>query len=253
MKIAIIGFGKMGKMIYKDALDKGHSIVSIIDPFSEDLLVSSKELNVNNLNSADAVIDFSHPSCIEENIKFYIKNSVAAVIGTTGWYDKIEELKTLAKDYPQSSIIYSGNFSIGVSLYREVIKLASKLFGATSSYDVFVNEIHHKEKADSPSGTASMIADVVRDNFNGKSEIVTDKLNYKIKSEEFHVSSTRGGWVPGTHTVTFDSPFDSVELIHRARTREGFASGAVLAATWIKDKVGFFTLDDFVDTLINNR
>ncbi len=253
MNIAIIGFGKMGNMIMLDAKSKGHSIVSIIDPYSKDPLVSAKELEVENLNNADVVIDFSHPSCIVDNIKFYIKNNVPAVIGTTGWNNQLDELKLLAKDYPQSSIIYSGNFSIGVSLYREVVKLAATLFGNTGSYDVFANEIHHREKADSPSGTASMIADVIEKNFEGKEKIVTERLDRKIEREEFHVSSTRGGWVPGTHTVTFDSPFDSVELVHRARTREGFASGAVLAATWIKDKKGFFTLDDFVETLISNR
>lgn len=252
MNIAINGFGKMGKMILLNAEGNGHLVVSIIDPYSTDSRVSAKKLSIENLNNADVVIDFSHPSCIVDNIKFYIQNNVPAVIGTTGWNDKLEELKLFAKDYSQSSIIYSGNFSIGVSLYREVVKIASKLFGATGSYDVFLNEIHHKEKADSPSGTASMLADVVRDNFEGKSKIVTERLDRKIDQQEFHVSSTRGGWVPGTHTVTFDSPFDSVELVHRARTREGFASGALLAATWIKDKKGFFTLDDFVDTLINN-
>ncbi|MBK5200450.1 MAG: 4-hydroxy-tetrahydrodipicolinate reductase [Spirochaetaceae bacterium] len=253
MNIAIIGFGKMGKMIHMNAIEKGHYVVSIIDSYSTDPLVSANKLSIETLNNADVAIDFSHPSCIIDNIKFYIQNNIPAVIGTTGWYDKLEELKLLAKDYPQSSIIYSGNFSIGVSLYREVVKMASKLFGTNGSYDVFVNEIHHREKADSPSGTASMIADVIKDNFDGKNKIVTERLDHKIDKQEFHVSSTRGGWVPGTHSVTFDSPFDSVELIHRARTREGFARGAVLASMWIEDKKGFFTLDDFVDTLINNK
>lgn len=253
MNIAIIGFGKMGKKIYQVAIEKGYKITSIIDPFSKDSMVTDKEITVESLQNCDVVIDFSHPSCILENIKFYISNSIAAVIGTTGWYDKIDELQDFAKSYPDSSIIYSGNFSIGVSLFREVVKLASSLFGKTGSYDVFANEIHHREKADSPSGTAALISDIIVDNFEGKDKVVTQRLDRKIEPNEIHVSSTRGGWIPGTHTVVYDSPFDSVELTHRARTRDGFAIGAVLAASWLIDKKGFFTLDDFVETLINNR
>jgi len=133
------------------------------------------------------------------------------------------------------------------------VKLASSLFGKTGSYDVFANEIHHREKADSPSGTAKLISDIIVENFDGKDKVVTERLDRKIEPNEIHVSSTRGGWIPGTHTVVFDSPFDSVELTHRARTRDGFAIGAVLAASWLIGKKGFFTLDDFVETLINNR
>lgn len=253
MNIAIIGFGKMGKKIYQIASEKGYSITSIIDPLSTDSLVTDKTITIQSLKGCDVVIDFSHPSCIIENIKFYISNSIPAVIGTTGWYDNIEMLKEYASNYSNSSIIYSGNFSIGVSLYREVVKLASSLFGKTGSYDVFANEIHHREKADSPSGTAALISDIIVDNFEGKDKVVTQRLDRKIEANEIHVSSTRGGWIPGTHSVVFDSPFDSIELTHRARTRDGFAIGAVLAASWLIDKKGFFTLDDFVETLINNK
>jgi 4-hydroxy-tetrahydrodipicolinate reductase len=253
MNIAIIGFGKMGKKIYQIASEKGYEITSIIDPFSSDSLVTDKTITIQSIKDCDVVIDFSHPSCIIENIKFYISNAIPAVIGTTGWYDNIEMLKEYASVYPNSSIIYSGNFSIGVSLYREVVKLASSLFGKTGSYDVFANEIHHREKADSPSGTAALISDIIVDNFEGKDKVVTQRLDRKIESNEIHVSSTRGGWIPGTHTVVFDSPFDSIELTHRARTRDGFAIGAVLAASWLIDKKGFFTLDDFVETLINSK
>lgn len=250
MRLAIIGFGKMGNMIYEIAKQQGHEIVSIVDPFSEDDKVTSRKLDVASLSKADVAIDFSHPVGIFENIKFYISNGIPCVIGTTGWYDREKELRNFAKNYPQSSLIFSGNFSIGVSLYREVVRLASSLFGKTGSYDVFMNEIHHRGKADSPSGTAKLIADVVEENFDSKDAVVTERLDRKRLDNEIHVSSTRGGWVPGTHTVVFDSPFDTIELVHRARTREGFATGAVLAASWIKNRKGFYTLDDFVDTLI---
>jgi 4-hydroxy-tetrahydrodipicolinate reductase len=253
MNIAIVGFGKMGKKIYQVASEKEYKVTSIIDPMSSDSLVTNKDISFESLSACDVVIDFSHPSCIVENIKFYISNEIPAVIGTTGWYDQIDNLKQFAKAFPKSSIIFSGNFSIGVSLYREVVKLASSLFGNSGSYDVFANEIHHREKADSPSGTAALISDIIVDNFEGKDKVVTQRLDRKIESNEIHVSSTRGGWIPGTHTVVFDSPFDSVELTHRARTRDGFAIGAVLAAGWLINKEGFFTLDDFVETLINNK
>jgi 4-hydroxy-tetrahydrodipicolinate reductase len=253
MNIAIVGFGKMGKKIYQIASEKEQKVTSIIDPISPDSLVTDKSITTKSLSGCDVVIDFSHPTCIIENIKFYISNEIPAVIGTTGWYDQVENLKEFAIGFPQSSIIYSGNFSIGVSLYREVVKLASSLFGKTGSYDVFANEIHHREKADSPSGTATLISDIIVDNFEGKDKVVTERLDRKIESNEIHVSSTRGGWIAGTHTVVFDSPFDSVELTHRARTRDGFAIGAILAAGWLISKKGFFTLDDFVETLINNK
>lgn len=253
MNIAIVGYGKMGKKISQIANERGFCITSIIDTICTDEKVTHKSLTKQSLQECDVVIDFSHPSCIIENMKFYITNNVPAVIGTTGWYDRLEEVKEYASLYPQSSLIYSGNFSIGVSLYREVIKLASSLFGKTGSYDVFANEIHHREKADSPSGTAKLISDIIVENFEGKDKVITQRLDRKINSNEIHVSSTRGGFVPGTHTVVFDSPFDTVELTHRARTRDGFATGAVLAAEWINNKKGFFTLDDFVETLINNK
>jgi len=253
MNIAIVGFGKMGKKIYQITIEKGHKITSIIDPLSTDSRVTAKRITVKSLIGSNIVIDFSHSSCILENIKFYISNTIPAVIGTTGWYDQLNELKLFAKDYPESSIIYSGNFSIGVSLFREIVKLASSLIGKTGSYDVFENEIHHREKSDSPSGTATLLSDIIVENFEGKDRVVTQRLDRKIEENEIHVSSTRGGWIPGTHTVVFDSPFDSVELIHRARTRDGFAIGAVLAASWLINKKGFFTLDDFVETLINKN
>ena len=243
----------MGKKIYQIAVEKGYRITSIIDPFSTDSLITAKKITLKNLKDSNVVIDFSHSSCILENIKFYISNNIPSVIGTTGWYDQLDELKIFAKDYPESSLIYSGNFSIGVSLFREVVRLASSLFGKTGSYDVFANEIHHREKSDSPSGTATLLSDVIIENFEGKDKIVTQRLDRKIEENEVHISSTRGGWIPGTHTVVFDSPFDSVELVHRARTRDGFALGAILAASWLINKKGFFTLDDFVETLINKN
>ena len=249
MKIALVGFGKMGQMIHS-FVEEGDEVVAIIDLYSTNNLVSAKELSVDNLNDADVVIDFSHPSTIEENIKFYLENEVPCVIGTTGWYDKVDSFKEFAKDYKSSSLIYSGNFSLGVAVFREIVKFAAAILSQTSIYDVFLNEIHHREKADSPSGTSLLLAEAVRDNFEGKDTIVSEELKRKIKKNEIHCSSTRGGYVTGTHSVVFDSQVDSIELVHRAKSREGFAKGALIAASWVKDKSGFYNLDDLVNTLI---
>ncbi|MGD1818131.1 MAG: 4-hydroxy-tetrahydrodipicolinate reductase [Pleomorphochaeta sp.] len=249
MKIALVGFGKMGQMIHS-FIEEGDEVVAIIDLYSTNNLVSAKELSVDNLNGADVVIDFSHPSTIEENIKFYLENEVPCVIGTTGWYDKVDSFKEFAKDYKSSSLIYSGNFSLGVAVFREIVKFAAAILSQTSIYDVFLNEIHHREKADSPSGTSLLLAEAVRDNFEGKDTIVSEELKRKIKKNEIHCSSTRGGYVTGTHSVVFDSQVDSIELVHRAKSREGFAKGALIAASWVKDKSGFYNLDDLVNTLI---
>lgn len=250
MNIALVGYGKMGNMINTLVSDRD-AVVSIIDPFSNSDKVSARELSIDNLNNAEVVIDFSHPSSIEENIKFYIENSIPCVIGTTGWYEKIDELKDLASKYPRSSLIYSGNFSIGVAIFREIVKFASSVLSSTSLYDVFLNEIHHKEKADSPSGTSLLLAEAVRDNFEGKDTVVSEELNRKIKENEIHCSSTRGGYVTGTHRVVFDSLVDSIELVHIAKNREGFAKGSLVAASWVKNKKGFYNLDDLVNTLTN--
>jgi 4-hydroxy-tetrahydrodipicolinate reductase len=251
MDIALVGYGKMGNMI-NSLVEETDKVVAIIDPFSKRDEVSAKELTLDNLNGAQVVIDFSHPSSIESNIRFYIENSVPCVIGTTGWYDKIDEFKSLSKDFESSSLIYSGNFSMGVALFREIIKYAASILSKTALYDVFLNEIHHKDKADSPSGTSLLLAEAVRDNFEGKDTIVSEELKRKINKNEIHCSSTRGGYITGTHSVVFDSTVDSIELVHRAKNREGFAKGALIAASWVVDKKGFFNLDDLVNTLTNN-
>jgi len=250
MNIALVGFGKMGKMIYS-LVEENDTVVSIIDPYSTESLVSAKELSKDNLNGADVVIDFSHPSTIIDNINYYLKNEIPCVIGTTGWYKDIEKLKALSSEYKSSSLIYSGNFSLGVAVFREIVKFSSSIISKTSIYDVFMNEIHHREKADSPSGTSLLLAQAIRDNFEGKDKIVTQELKRKIEKDEIHCSSTRGGNITGTHSVVYDSQVDSIELVHRAKSREGFAKGALVAAAWVKNRTGFYNLDDLVNTLIN--
>ncbi|MFT4303684.1 MAG: 4-hydroxy-tetrahydrodipicolinate reductase [Candidatus Woesearchaeota archaeon] len=246
VKIAIVGYGKMGKLIEKVAISKGHEIVSIIDPIQEK---TAKEISVSTLNGADVCIDFTHPSVIIDNIRKYCELKVNAVIGTTGWYDRKDEIEAMVSD-AGIGLIWSGNFSIGVNAYFKVVEFAAKLFNNVPDYDVMGNEFHHKNKADSPSGTASMVTDILVNNIDRKEKVVTDRFDRPPLKNELHFASVRGGSIPGIHQVLFDSEADTIELKHTARNREGFAYGSVLAAEFIFDKKGFFGINDLMDTII---
>ncbi|OHD20507.1 MAG: 4-hydroxy-tetrahydrodipicolinate reductase [Spirochaetes bacterium GWC1_27_15] len=246
MNIAIIGYGKMGKQIHKFALEKKHSIISIIDKFAPE--VNFKTVDSNSLKDVEVVIDFASPEGIEDRINEYVKNNVCVVMGTTGWYNNIDKIKKIVDD--KIGFIWSGNFSLGVNIFFRIVKEASKIFNNFPEYDSLAYEIHHNQKQDSPSGTALMIGNVMLSELKNKTKITTEKLDRKIESDELHIASVRAGYYPGTHTVEFDSAVDTIELKHTARTREGFAVGAVMAAGWIKDKKGFFSIDDFMNAII---
>ncbi len=219
MKIGIIGYGTMGKAIEKIAKQRNHEVVSIIDIGDSDF---NKEV--------ECYIDFSTADALSENIKQVCALQIPLVIGTTGWYNDFEKYKSIFIQNNNKGI-WGSNFSLGVNIFMTIVEDASKKFSQFSdTYDVLLHEFHHKNKMDSPSGTALKIASLVKDNFKAKSDIQTEKLDRRIKEEELHVTSTRGGYVPGTHQVIFDSASDSIELIDRARNREGFALGSVIAA-----------------------
>ncbi|MBW2992247.1 4-hydroxy-tetrahydrodipicolinate reductase [Candidatus Woesearchaeota archaeon] len=246
MNIAIIGYGKMGKTVEKLAKEKGHKIVSVIDPKCPDV---KKEITEEALKDVDVCIDFTHPDCIIDNITSIAKLGKNIVVGTTGWYDKMDEVKAIVEKN-NIGMIWSGNFSIGVNAFFRIIESASKTFNNLDDYDVMVSEFHHKGKADSPSGTAKMIGDIIIKNIDRKKSIVTEELKRAIKPEEMHIASIRGGSIPGIHTITFDSPVDTIELKHTARGREGFATGAIMAAEFIKGKKGLFSIDDMMKDVI---
>lgn len=246
VNIALIGYGKMGQIIEKTALERGHEIKVIIDPFCK---TAEKDINEKTLEGVDVCIDFTHPDVIVDNIKKIAKAGKNMVIGTTGWYDKMDEVKKIVKDN-KVGLIWSGNFSIGVNALFRITEYASKIFNNLKEYDIGVNEIHHTQKADSPSGTASMIGDILVENIDRKNKIVIDTFNRKPKNDELHISSTRVGSVPGVHTIMFDSSADTIELKHTARNRCGFALGSVLAAEFIKDKKGFYHIDDMMNEII---
>ena len=246
MNIGLVGYGKMGHEIETVAKAKGMSVTTI-DPSDEN--ANFKEINEESMKDVDVCVDFTHSDSVMENIEKISKFGKNIVVGTTGWYDKLEEAKKIIGD-AGTGLIWSGNFSVGVNIYFKIIENAAKLMDKFSDYDVFVHEFHHNKKADSPSGTAVMIGKILTDNIDRKKKVVTEELKRKINPEELHVSSTRGGTIPGTHIVGFDSVADTIELSHVARNRHGFALGAITAAEWIQNKKGFYTIDDLMKEIV---
>lgn len=247
MNIAIVGYGKMGHEIENIAEAKGINVVSIIDPTHEN--ATHKEINDESMNNVDICVDFTHPDSAVENIKKISSLGKNIVVGTTGWYDNMGAVKKIAEE-AGIGLIWSGNFSIGVNIFFKIIKNTSKIMNKFDDYDIFVHEFHHNKKADSPSGTAVMIGKILTDNIERKKKIVTEELKRKIESDELHISSTRSGAIPGTHIVGFDSPADTIELKHTARSRQGLALGAVMAAQWIQNKKGFYGIDDMMKSIV---
>jgi 4-hydroxy-tetrahydrodipicolinate reductase len=248
MNIAIVGYGRMGKEVEKVLLEKNIKVIVTIDKFNDK--AQYKEINSESLKGIDVVIDFSSPdaSGVVDNIKAYVANNVNVVLGTTGWYEKMDEVKKIVDN--KIGLIWSGNFSLGVNIFFKLVKNASKIFDKFEEYDAMMYELHHNQKKDSPSGTAKMIANIMLEELKTKNKTVEEKLDRKIEPNEIHVASVRGGKIPGTHVVMFDSAADTIELKHSLRTREGLAVGAVKAAQWIYGKKGFFSIDDFMDSII---
>ena len=242
MKIALVGYGKMGHMIANCARTLGHEVAVTVDVVSEDASVKVPAGDYEAVaravksSGAEGVIEFSHPSAVMGNIKALLPLGLPVVVGTTGWNDKYDEVNKLASECG-GTIMTSSNFSIGVNMLLKIVEEAVKIMDQWPEYDIATWEAHHNQKADSPSGTAITIAETILANTKKKSEIVTDAFHERPKSEQLHVSSTRCGSIPGTHTVFFDSPADTIEITHRARSREGFAMGAVHALERLSDGI----------------
>lgn len=236
MKLALVGYGKMGHMIEAIALKRGNKVVATIDTYAADAThkVKTVEEIVQAVkdSGAEAVIEFTHPDVVLDNIKALLPLGIPLVIGTTGWNAQIDKVKEWVKE-SNGSLFYAANYSIGVNLFYKIVHEAAALINDFDEYDTALWEAHHNQKADSPSGTALEIARQVMSAQPRKTEMVFDAFHSKPEAHQLHVSSTRIGSVPGTHTVYFDSPADTIELTHTARSREGFALGAVRAAEWM--------------------
>ncbi len=230
MKIALLGYGKMGQVIERIALERGHQIVLRKDEFN----------TYDGLSTADVAIDFSIPTAAVSNISSCFHANVPVVSGTTGWLEHYSEMEALCNE-KQGGFISSSNFSLGVNIFFELNEYLAKIM-SQFDYKVSMEEIHHTQKLDAPSGTAISLAKGVIQN-SAYAKWTLDNP----KEKEIHIEAKRIGDVPGTHTVTYDSTVDSIELKHTAHNREGFALGAVIAAEWLAGKKGIYTMKDVLN------
>ncbi|QSW87592.1 4-hydroxy-tetrahydrodipicolinate reductase [Flavobacterium endoglycinae] len=231
MKIALLGYGKMGKVIERIALERGHEIVLKKDEFN----------TYDGLSTADVAIDFSVPTAAVSNISACFNSNVPVVSGTTGWLEHYDEMIALCNE-KKGGFISSSNFSLGVNIFFGLNEYLAKIMSQFDSYKVSMEEIHHIHKLDAPSGTAISLAQGVIENSN-----YAEWTLEEAKNNQIHIEAKRIGEVPGTHTVTYDSPIDSIEIKHTAHNREGFALGAVIAAEWLAGKQGIFTMKDVLN------
>jgi 4-hydroxy-tetrahydrodipicolinate reductase len=234
MKIALIGYGKMGKAIEQIAIAKGHEVKLKIN--SENLHLFTRE----NLQHCDVAIEFSTPTIVVENLKKIISAGIPVVCGTTAWLQHLPEIKKLV-GLQNTSFIYASNFSIGVNIVFALNKKLAGIMKYHTSYTPSIEEIHHTQKLDSPSGTAITLAEGIQENYSDITKIINEKSNSK---SELSIISKRIDPAPGTHTVFYKSDIDDIELKHTAHNRTGFASGAVVAAEYIIGKKGIFSMQD---------
>ena len=241
MKLALVGTGQMGQAVAAEAADGPHDIIA---RFNSDRPFLDAERSA--FSSADVAIDFSLPTLAVPHLRRYCEWRLPVVMGTTGWYDELEEVQSLV-DQHEASVLYAPNFSIGVAVLSRAVDRVASLMDEIEDYDAFVQELHHTKKADSPSGTARMLGEQLVEGLARKDHIDAEAQHQRIDPAAVHVSSTRAGTAFGEHTVGFDSPYDRLALRHRAKNRRGFAVGALRAAEWLRGRTGLFTLDDVLD------
>ncbi|WNJ19794.1 4-hydroxy-tetrahydrodipicolinate reductase [Pontibacter sp. G13] len=238
MRIALLGYGRMGKAIEQEAIKRDHTISFIIDQDNRaDLAKVSPE-------NTDAIIEFTHPDSFFTNFRETLKLGVPVVSGTTGWYDQMEQVKAEVAE-AGTGFMFGSNFSIGVNVLFKVNQQLAQLMNRYSDYDVFIEEQHHRYKADGPSGTAHSLAQQVIDHLDRKTAVSDADLRTRPpKPEELSVGFIRAGEIPGKHTVTYTSDIDTISISHNAFNRRGFALGAVVAAEWMNGKTGFYEFAD---------
>ncbi|ALU74378.1 4-hydroxy-tetrahydrodipicolinate reductase [Tenacibaculum finnmarkense] len=231
MKIALLGYGRMGKEIEKIALQRGHEII-----------IKASGTATYDITKADVAIDFSIPDAAFNNISHCINNQIPVISGTTGWLEKYDSIVELCNQ-KQGAFIYASNFSLGVNVFFELNKQLAKMMQTLDQYTISIEEIHHTKKLDAPSGTAITLAEGIIENSAKKAW----ELDAKTSEENIPITAIRTPDVPGTHTTTYDSIVDSIAIKHTAHNRQGFALGAVIAAEWLADKTGVFTMRDVLN------
>lgn len=236
MKIALIGYGKMGKEIEQVALQRNHSFPLIID------INNQNDLTVENLQGVDVAIEFTNPDTAVNNIKKCFEANVPVVCGTTGWLQKFEEIKTqcIKED---KTLFYTSNYSLGVNIFFKMNEFLAKMMNNFPQYEVEMEEIHHIQKLDAPSGTAISLAEGIIKNMDRKAKW---ELDNQTSGEAIKITAVRRDTVPGTHMILYDSDVDLIEITHSAKNRKGLALGAVLAAEFVKGKKGVLSMDDLL-------
>ena len=248
LKIVISGHGRMGVAVAEAARGRGHEVLGFVSRTTEgDWPTVHVALETYR---ADVVVDFTDAGALDAVVASCLLAKVPLVTGTTGWHERAKLVRKLV-DSGKGTMLHAANFSLGVQLFARTVSRAAELFGALEGFDVGVEERHHRRKADAPSGTALMLARRIVDAWPGKDAIVAGNAQRVLEPEDVSVSSLRTGTEFGRHVVVVDGEHDLVEVSHVARSRRGFAAGAVHAAEWIVGKTGFFTIDDLIDDLVH--
>lgn len=242
MRIALVGYGKMGKTIERLAKERQHEIVLIID--QEHLT----DFTTENIRKAEVVIEFTRPETAFQNIEKIWRAGVPVVSGTTGWHDRFEEALALCKKL-DGTFFYASNFSIGVNIFFEINRQLAKLLDKHNAYKVSIEEIHHIHKLDAPSGTAVKIANDICENISSLQGWQLTDASHTHSIDTIPIHAKRMGDIFGTHIVRYQSPIDDIEISHIAKSREGFAMGAILAAEWVFDKKGIFDMQDLLNNI----
>ncbi len=253
MNILLIGCGGMGRAVQRVALERGHE-VHVVDPHYEGALAREFSGEVFEKLSPDTtlVIDCSLGEFVIDHLKVCAEVGANLITVATGWYERLSEVKEVVAD-SEIGFLWSSNFSIGVNLYFKIVEAAAKMVDNFEEYDVWGHEIHHFNKADSPSGTAKTLEKILLKNIERKTAVVEEKLDRRREDNEIHFSSVRGGAVNFEHVIGFDSAADTIKISHAARSRNGYALGAVKAAEWLDGKKGYFEMEDFLADSLSIR
>lgn len=239
MRIALIGYGKMGKAIEEIAVLRGHTIVAIVN--------SQQQIEHVDLSQADVAIEFTKPTLALNHISWCLENNLPIVVGTTAWNDQLAEVTNLVHT-KNGSVLHASNFSLGVNIFFEINKRLAQLMSGKTDYQACIEEIHHTQKLDAPSGTAISLAnDILENNLDYVSWVLGEEQSPHITEGQLGVTSFRKPDVPGTHTIRYASEVDTITITHEAHSRKGFALGAVIAAEWLRDQKGIFTIKDVLN------
>jgi len=248
MRLALIGYGRMGRVLESLATARGHEIVAIVDPAGQGQ--ATDRLTAAAVERADVCLEFTRPEAAADNVLALCGMGKRVVVGTTGWYARLEEVAAEVQKR-KGAVVYGANFSIGVNLFFRLVEHAGNLFGSLQDRDFYIAEAHHRAKLDAPSGTARRLAEILLARCRHKTGKAPLGLDGPISTDQLQTVAIRAGWIAGTHRVGIEGPHDSVVLEHQARSREGFADGALRAAEWLATAPpGLYRFEDVLDDVL---